>query len=439
MSDELNMVGAPSLDEAVAHVSANAVAIHQRSGPIKADRSQPIKVFGITLPEPAAQLCYSVSDWASASRYHTIRALPAFVVNNSSNFIGAAHVYTEGIMFKASLKGGKLVDHASNPIDYVIKASSRIYGEAFTSAFKHGGGHVNVMKGNPVKNIYDFVTDTKAATQREILAQNVHPSKVSLGNPWQTRATIGNLIGWTFAAIVPERKESDAELERMEIMRRNNLPGYIGTRLVQVVWVPDWMTHKRQVIGIGQTFAGVCSMLGAWRNRTKPNHVEMAAGKLPSYVFNLPYFFTGVCSFLAGNALIFAPDNEKAYGQYGNWVMGMTAFLPFSLGEKFRQKEPGTAWYTVGKVSFQLQAWAQSLFGGAEVKNGVIIDHDAIRREAAGKAAEIRAEKQHRKLLNHHDAETPTHDSPNTKVSTAMSHSMLVDRSQAPERVGVPG
>ncbi len=356
----------------------------------------------------------STNNFLGALRYNSIRALPAFVVNNSSNLLGAAHVYTEGIMFKASIKSsvkdgklvpGKLVENASNPVDYLIKAIYRIYNDAIHGAFKTRGGRVNIMDGNPAVNIFKFLTDTKAATEREIAVQQVAPEMVRLGNPWQMRSTLSGLIGWTISTILPEKKESDTEIERMEIMRKTNPVGYIGTRLGQGLWLPGWISHKRQAIGIGQLTSGVFSTLGAWRNRTEPTAIEIKGGKLPRYVFSLPYLCTGICNLLAGAALTFAPDEQSGYSQYGGWVMAMTAFLPLSIREKFQRNEGGAAWYTAGKLSFQAEAWGQGLFGGAEKKpDGTIVDHDAIRKEADAKALEIRRE---RKLAKYHGRDVP--------------------------------
>ena len=380
------------------------------------------------------QLKDSTDQFFGSLRYNTVRFLPAIIVNNSSNILGLAHVYTEGIMFKASLKGGKLVEHASNPLDYLLKATWRVYKDAIDSVFNKNNPHmhVDIFKGNVLENVVGFVTDTEAATRREIQAQKVSPLHVQLGNPWQTRATLSGLIGWSIASIWPEKKESDAEIERMEIMRKNNPVGYIGTRVGQAVWLPGWMTHKREVIGIWQATAGVFSMLGAWRNRAKPNAMELVAGKLPKYVFNLPYFATGLCSFLSGTTLMFAPDEATGYSQYGGWVNMMSFFIPFSVGEKFRQKEPGTGWYLAGKLSFQGEAWGQWLFGGAEKKpDGTIVDHTALRKEADAKAAELRAEKHVHKY-----APEPRKELPATRVSGVEGRAVLNHSTQAQEMYG---
>lgn len=370
------------------------------AGAQKPEELEPVKLFGLPLPGPVSDKVRDIENMGRGWRKATITFMPAIIVNYSSNILGALHVWTEGIMFKASLPGSILVKDAKNPVDYLVQAVKKVYGGAIEGVFNRpkNAPTVNILEGNPAKNVWDFITDTKAATQREIITQQAHPTKVSLGNPWQTRSTLSGLIGWTMAMIVPEGKESDDELMRMEIMRRTNPVGYIGTRIGQAFNPMEWTTHKREMTGVWQMAAGVFSMLGAWRNRTKPNAMEMTHGKLPNYIFNPAYFGTGVCSLAAGSALTFAPDDSAAAVGYGNSVTFMSVFLPFSLGDKFRNKEPGVWWYFGGKVSFQLKAWAQELFGGAEKKpDGTIVDHDAIRREAFKRATAIKIERKEKK------------------------------------------
>lgn len=431
--EQLEMPQTSQVEPAKVPVATGASA----KGADAKDERERKTLFGLPLPESISDAIYDLEDKGRVWRRATITALPAFLVNYSSNILGAFHVWTEGIMFKASLKGSKLVDKASNPIDYVIKAGSRIYKEAFEGILKKTNpeARVDIFDGNPVKNVWNFVTDTKAATNREILAQHVHPTKVQLGNPWQTRSTFSGLTGWTMAMLVPEGKESDDELMRMEIMRRTNPVGYAATRVGQAFNPLQWTTHKREMTGVWQMAAGVFSMLGAWRNRTKPNAAEMALGKLPEYVFNKAYFGTGVCSLFAGSALTFAPDDSAAAVGYGNSVTAMSVFLPFSLGDKFKNKEPGVWWYTGGKVSFQLKAWMQELFGGAEKKpDGTIVDHDEIRREAAKRAHLIKAERKHKKEQAKHPEGNPFADSFNETMAEAKQPT-----TPEPQTPGKPG
>ena len=518
----------------------------------------------------------SANNLFLTARYHTIRALPAAVVNNSTNILGATHVMTEMMMLKASGDQTPLIKNYKNPLRWVWDPLETV----FTGTMKQAG----IQKTNPAlmpstgnwfKDKYLFITDTKKATHREIdrqetkqcegfenknlhkfqktdacknlVAPHVDPaitaridqkkhllnaqevrhvkdaiishaapewqahetqrsadadlvrheqknalgltavnghgeipfkkdaykadltrkldgmsknaraaevkkmegelaqisggpvySSMRLANPWQMRSTFAGLVVWALSAVIPDKKESDADVEKMAVLRSTNLPSYVAERFKEAVWVPGWFNgHKRQMIGLGIMASGVCSLLGSWRNRKtlltdaegivefaallgeKKLLKEGATGTIDSltktagneiskdivkttrytYEFNPSYFATSTLTFLSSLPLLFASDNERGYSGFGALMTGRLAFLPSSIGKKVRDKEPGVGFYTAGMASFQAENWAQALAGGAEKRKNpktgavTVVDHDAERKAAHEKAKAIKEHK----------------------------------------------
>jgi len=372
----------------------------QNAAPLVPAVREPVRIplVNIPLPGPVSGFFHGVGDTIEGTRQAAVKALPAPILNNSSNLLGAAHVWTEIVMFKASLKGGKLVEHASNPLDYAVKAVSRVYSEAFKGAFSKRENNVKIFEGNPFKNIYRVITDTDAATQREVEHQMSQMrssgvmKKLSLPNTWQTRSTLAGLTAWSLSAMIPDKKESEEEVNHMRDLRHKNPLGYAGERLKQAVWIPQWPDHKRQMIGLGIMTSGVCSMLGAWRNRA-------TIGNVSKYKFNSSYFATGALTFISSMPLLFALTDKDAFGSFGGWMLGRLFFLPTSISTKLKNKEEGTNWYIGATAGFQAENMAQALIGGVEkLPDGTIVDHSKHKKPAPA---------EHENLASHEQKPAP--------------------------------
>lgn len=348
-----------------------------------------------TAPENGAanqSVFQRISSGVSAMRRRSIQAVPAFIVNHSSNLLGAAHVGTEMMMFKASNKDGRLVQNPNNPINWIKEPLQTVFFDTFKRSRSQAIPVGELLKGNPFKNIYKRITDVEAATLRvQHNSENADKtlSEIKLSNPWQTRSTLAGLIIWSLSALIPERPDDPAEIERMAIKRKTNPVGYVGERLKQAVWVPDWGNHKRQMVGLGYVIIGLCSSIGAWRGRTKDPLTN-----LQKYTFNRSYLATSLLSLGASVPLLFASDDQRGYGGFGAIMMGRIPFLFGSIGTKYRDKEPGRQWYAASMLSFQAENFAQTMVGGAEVTfdaqgQKIIKDHAAIREEAKAKAKVI--------------------------------------------------
>lgn len=369
----------------------------------------------------------SLSHFFTNVRHHAIDATPRFIVNNSSNILGAAHVGTEVLMFKSSIPQKALVENPTGPIDYVTRALKRVFSESAAGSKSDIGEMLQAMKNRPIRGFIDYVRDTDAATERAVKAnvgklneeqKLVTRANMRLSNPWQTRSTLMGLIVWSLSAIIPDKRESSEEVERMAVKRETNPLGYVGERLKQAVWFPEWGSHKRQMIGLGIASSGVFSMLGAWRNNEKT--IEGL-----KYAFNKSYFATSVLTFLASMPLLFATDDQKGFGGFGALMTGRMAFLPSSIKRKFKGDKLSATYYTGAMASFQAENWAQALIGGAEkLPDGTIVDHEEVKRNAHLEAAKIRAD---RKSMAKHVNSDAT---PSTLVSNVSHEKMAM-----PERV----
>lgn len=408
------------------------------------------------LPGFARNMWDGAGERVNRMRHRAIEVTPAPLVNNSSNALAVMHMGTEMLMFKSGMKGANLIDHPENPINWVKEPFQKIKADIVTNSKSRDFTVKQLFSGNPIKNFRHYVMDTHDASLREIerqvesnralVAAGKAPKKLSLGNPWQTRTTFTGLIIWTISAVLPERKESDEEIERMAKMRTLHPIQYVGERLKQAVWVPGWMTHKREMLGLGYLTIGVLSGLGSWRNRRDfskgmlAKDAELVAkGLKDSYAFNGAYFFTAVVSFIAGLPLLFALDERKAYSTYGSLSVLRIPLLPSSLYSKYAKGEPGWQSYTLGKLTFQIEDFLFSLVGGATKRkksDGTyeIIDHEQLKKDAIAEAKEVKARIREEKLANpkHHMTEMSLQeqDTPTSTVSQASN----IERAM-PERV----
>lgn len=393
--------------------------------------------------------------WFKNLRTNAIHALPAPMVNHSSNWLGFTHVLTEIAMMQASAaKSGGLFSKDAKLHEYPKILGERIWNDNFIGSmpktkpadlFKDGHGPVGAVK--------NYFNGEKAA-EREYARYG--SAKGSLGNRWQARSTLFGLGVWTLSTVIPDKKENPEEVERMAVIQQESPIKYVGERLKQAVWMPGWSDHKRQMIGLGVTLSGICSGMGGWRRRSAAEDLAKL-GKLSKdfhfpqvYRFEWSYFTQSLFTLGSGLALLFSLDDERGYSRMGLGMMGRLAFLPITIADKYghtfnsktwridkTKPEDGRGWYLGSTISFQLENMAQALIGGAEKNpDGTIVDHASIRKEAKLKAQikvnarklgePITDEEAELRLKKIHDAHPVQHlqegsslvsDVPDTKVS----------------------
>ena len=366
---------------------------------------QPVKFLGLAMPGPISRGMNNFNQTWQGWRTASVKFLPAFIVNNSSNILGFAHVMTEMMMFKASVRDSKLVHNPKNPINWVVEPITTVFKGVAEGAAPKDLNAKEFFSGNVLDNFRKRIVDTEDATKREYtrqMAEGKTRSQVSLANRWQSRSTFLGLMAWTLSTFIPEKKETPEEIERMAILRANHPMQYMGERLRQAVWIPEWNKHKRQMIGLAYMGVGACSMIGAWRGRKE---VIVNGLKEGVYTFNRDYFMTSLISLASSFPLLFALDEKSGYGGFGSLMTLRIPFLYGSIQRKYKSssdggKIDGAHWYAGASVLFQAENIAQALIGGAEkVKKTqpdgsvieVIVDHTGIRQEAVEKAREIRA------------------------------------------------
>lgn len=338
----------------------------------------------------------SASHFLTNLRHHAIGGTPHFIVNNSSNILGAAHVATEVLMFKSSIARKDLVHNPTGPIDYVTRAVKRVFSESLSGSQSDFAEISKATEVRPVRGFINYIRDVDGATNRAVElhvgkldedGQKITRTSMRLSNPWQTRSTLAGLIVWSLSAIIPDKREKPEEVERMAIKRETNPLGYIAERLKQAVWFPEWGSHKRQMIGLGIMTSGICSLIGSWRNT-----IKLDIGY--KYTFNGGYFATSMLTLISSIPLLFATDDQKGFGGFGAWMTGRLAFLPSSITKKFKGDKISAGYYTAAMASFQAENWAQALIGGAEkLPDGSIVDHEEVKRRAHEEAVAIRQER----------------------------------------------
>lgn len=353
-------------------------------------------------------------------RRAALTAMPAVVVNNMSNFLSASHVATEMAMFKSAMGDGeKFIKNPKNPINWVKEPFETVVLETFKKAKVHDAKEI--FKGNVAKNLWDRVTNLESAVERFHARPENLGKNAKLRSPWQFRSTFAGLVLWSAMTVLPEVKESDDEVERMTIKRKVDPIGYVGERIKQALWFPEWHKHKTQLLGLGYAVIGTSSIIGAWRGRS-----TNALGK-EIYVLNKGYLGTSLFTFASAFPALFATDEKNAYEGYGLLTMGRLFSLPKSISEKYYPKgghspDPGRHWYLGSTVSFQIENFLFALLGGAEKRKQAdgtytIVDHNELREQAREKAVEIRQQKKEAK--SHKDEGTPPNAAGLPKVEDA--------------------
>ena len=385
----------------------------------------------------------SFTNLFATARYHSVNATPGIILNNSTNLLGASHVLTEMAMLKASSAeiapdGRKvakaLVKDAKGPLDWTFKAFENLFIGTWKGSMPQDGSIKEIIRDpKPLSKLYHHLFDVEAATEREVLRQTTKANaagkpigrdQVKMGNSWQTRSTLFGLAVWSLSTVIPDKKEDPKEVERMVTLQQTSPLGYIGERLKQAVWFPDWGGHKRQMIGLGIMGSGVMSTLGAWRRR---GTVEEAGLKVLKYRFDRSYLITSAFTFLSSLPLLFASDDQKGFAGFGTLMMGRLFSLPSSIHGQFKNKEPGALWYTGATASFQAENLAQALIGGAEKRSdGTIIDYSEIEKTAKQKAKD---NKRHSGVNRAHEAEKPT-----SKVSQVSETTKAMPERTSPEQ-----
>jgi hypothetical protein len=349
-------------------------------------------------------------DW----RHSTIVALPAFMVNSSSNIIGATQLIGEGLMLKANgtdfypamsaATRANIDGNALKKAWYYVSTPIKSVGD---SVFKKAPG---APKFNP-KNLlsWDHWKDSGYALFNMEKATEIDSlgGKAMLINRWQARSTFAGLAGMTIAALMPDVKDKEEDIEkRVELLHRNPF-GYAAKTIGEALWFPvgsvlslarkavtfgqdsgdeDVGKYKRQFTGLSLTIAGVCSFLAGFRN--------VSGQKLgqQNYRWNWAHSVGGFITGIAGSQLLLAVSSDTGWERFGATQWLRMAFLPKSIGNRYTpdkngKLDAGRHYYFGGQAFLQGANTESFLFGGAQkLPDGTIIDNSQIREEAKEKA-----------------------------------------------------
>lgn len=376
---------------------------------------EPIKFLGSKLPDSLSTPIRNFQGFWEGLRKSTITVLPAFIVNHSSNAIGATQMVGEILYAKSS--GVTLIPDKSRNIAHQISVqpAKSIFNTVFGRA-KFEGKLSDWFKPSSFKTELKKFVDLKEATRIDGVNHSV-----KLINRWSSRSGFAGIVSMAVATVLPDEKESEETILENGRLQQTNLPLYLGTRLFQAVWFPAEVVirsvkkvfdpqsnqhigeHKRQFAGLGMTFTGLFSVISGLRQVEG----KFELGQKQHYMRNPWQMMGGAITTVAGQMLMNSVDNQKGWSNYGNVQFLRIAPLIPSITTRFRPgpnglPEQGADWYLAAQGVFQGKNAVASLIGGAEKRQNsdgtvTIIDHKAVREKAKLEGKEAKQQKNEQK------------------------------------------
>lgn len=320
------------------------------------------------VPEFIAQPVRGIGVHVERMRNSAIHALPSFVVNNSSNFIGSMQLVAEALYYKSG--GYDLIpkEKRGNPISWIVEPPKSIW-KGVTTASKSNVKLSDMVKPSFWQGAWKELNDVERATQLDgHFVNGMNTSK--LRNKWSARAGMSGIAAMTIATVLPDEKYDPEQDANMRKMASDNTAGYVGLRMYQAVNPLEWMNHKRQFSGLGMMGAGAFSFFSGFRQ------VNGTFGKeAQAYMRNPWHMAGGLITVMGGLQLMLGVDNQEAWRNFGATQMLRLASLPNSIHHRFKYQEQGGSWYLASTGVFQTKNIFAALVGGAEkTPDGEIID-----------------------------------------------------------------
>lgn len=279
----------------------------------------------IALPSFLTAMLRAADDKMQELRRHALTVTPAWLVNLNSNINGILHVAAEFAMFKAS-------------------------GVKF---FKPQEGREINYLADPMRNLYRAITGAD--------------KQKALQNHWSSRSTMGGFAAWTLSAIIPDRINSQEEVDKAQELAAQSPVKYAATRLFEAIQIGNPNT-KRQQIGLGVTIAGIFSTIAGFGN------VNVKTG---ARFFNWSHTAGGAITALAGSQLLFSLSDKQGWQHFGNTINFRIPLLLLSINKKRLNNDRWGA-YALGQGFFQGAAIYSYLYGGAEkLPDGTIVEASA--------------------------------------------------------------
>lgn len=375
-------------------------------------------------------------------RHKAIEALPSSIVNHSSNSIAAVQLVGEMMMFKAN--GTTFVpnpEHRNVWWRYITEPPKSIW----KSVFEKAGTTAklsDLVKPEFYSDAYKSFTSLAKATEIDKAGGR------ALINRWQARSTFAGLSAMTIAALLPDVKDTEEDINKHTVMRQSNPIRYVGQTIGEALWFPvgtvleigkkivtfgqsdsdkEIGKYKRQFTGLGLTIAGTCSFLSGFRNiGTIDKSLPKELASNLKYVKNGAHSIGGMITAFAGSQLMLAVGSDQGWERFGAIQWLRMAFLPKSITNRYAAGDPRAHWYVGGQVGMQSANTASFLFGGAEKReDGSIVDNKQIHEEAKEKAKRVKAA---RRNVRHNSVQVAEvkqaiadvlYDAPSTSITQA--------------------
>jgi hypothetical protein len=408
--------------------------------PSKADRSEPVKILGLVMPEPVSNLLYDMGDLASRARFKTLSVLPGFIVNHSSNAIGMTQLVGEALYFKSSGVGKFVEEHQKGSWKVIFAPPYNVV----KGVFKKSAFHIDYKQlfnpkymGAEISRFFDRAKAAEVDLARD----------GKLSNRWSARSGFSGMTAMAIAAAFPDEKDDPAVTEKMAIMATDSPLRYVGHRVakglmfpltasvgvIKKIFSPNEDFHigdgKREFSGIGMTLTGLFSVLAGFRQ-------PRSLGNAHRYDFNKWQSLGGMITTFAGAQLLLSLDNQQGWTNYGKTQFARLAVLPHSIKERFPNKDgwgdPNAQFYFAAQGVFQAKNVVASLIGGAQkLPDGTIIDQKKKRSEIKEKAHQFK--KAHTSTQENLIPETKR----NNDVPTSLVGSISNVERAMPERVAM--
>lgn len=327
------------------------------------------------------------STWARWREY-LIHNAPAPIVNNASNAVGATQLVAEVFLYKAGNNDLMTTPAGErNLLHYIVEPPKNIVG----AALKKAGG-TKTPFGDYFKPSFYWegmkgLNDMKGSALRDSLNNTQ-----KLTNRWSARSGLTGITSMTVATLLPDRKETQEETDRMANMAHDTPGRYALHRIGQALNPMEWWNNKRQFAGLGMVVTGAFSFLSGFRQIEG----DFLKGETQLYRRNPWQMAGGLITTFAGGQLLMAINNQQGWTRYGTTQLARLATLPPSIYDRFKLserglKEQGAGWYFGGQGLMVVKNSMASLIGGAEVKmnadgSRTVVDHAAMRKAAMEKA-----------------------------------------------------
>lgn len=364
-------------------------------------------------------------------RNRTIRFLPSFMVNNSSNAIAGTQLVAEVMMFKANNMDLVKKEHRS------FKTAWRFLTDPPVNIWKSvsQGAGLNFKFSDLTRPSY-YKDTAKGLFDLKHASEIDSAGGAKLINRWQARSSFMGLTTMLITALVPDSKDNPEEVEKNAVLMQTNPLAYAGKRAYEAVTFPitvvevlakkvatlgkyqpaDGMgAHKRQFTGLGLLITGIFSFLSGFRNvgMVHPTLGKEAVGNL-KYVRNTAHSIGGMITAAAGAQLMMALDNDSGWSRFGATQWLRMIFLPKSISNRYENHDPKANWYVAGQVGMQTANTLSYFIGGAEkLEDGTVVDHTEMRDAARRKAREIKEARKEAKQQGKADEQAK----PSTKIS----------------------